>query len=129
MFSVSLVVCRFRDPPILQAHNNSDIILRLPMGKRIRDIRWLSVWCRRFTVSVLAKGRLSPDRCGYFAVIATIRRALGSFSDSVDSVAYIRHVHHRPLSIERCYRDNEQTAAASILSALTIDGLSEIARM
>lgn len=39
-----------RDPPVLKAHNNSDIILRLPMGKRIRDIRWLSVWCRRFTV-------------------------------------------------------------------------------
>ncbi|KAM8703020.1 hypothetical protein ACLKA7_005376 [Drosophila subpalustris] len=38
------------DPPILQAHNNTDIILRLPMGKRIKDIRWLSVWCRRFTV-------------------------------------------------------------------------------
>lgn len=44
------ILCHFRDPPILQAHNNSDIILRLPMGKRIRDIRWLSVWCRRFTV-------------------------------------------------------------------------------
>ncbi|XP_066247644.1 protein Skeletor, isoforms B/C isoform X1 [Euwallacea similis] len=39
-----------RDPPILKAHNNTNIILRLPMGKRIRDIRWLSVWCRRFTV-------------------------------------------------------------------------------
>ncbi|XP_065354155.1 protein Skeletor, isoforms B/C isoform X2 [Calliphora vicina] len=38
------------DPPILKAHNNTDIILRLPMGKRIKDIRWLSVWCRRFTV-------------------------------------------------------------------------------
>ncbi|BFF91520.1 protein Skeletor [Drosophila madeirensis] len=38
------------DPPILQAHNKTDIILRLPMGKRIKDIRWLSVWCRRFTV-------------------------------------------------------------------------------
>ncbi|XP_064550220.1 protein Skeletor, isoforms B/C isoform X1 [Drosophila montana] len=38
------------DPPVLQAHNNTDIILRLPMGKRIKDIRWLSVWCRRFTV-------------------------------------------------------------------------------
>lgn len=43
----------FREPPILQAHNNSDIILKLPMGKRIRDIRWLSVWCRRFTVSFI----------------------------------------------------------------------------
>ncbi|XP_076250589.1 protein Skeletor, isoforms B/C [Rhynchophorus ferrugineus] len=41
---------RGRDPPVLKAHNNTDIILRLPMGKRIRDIRWLSVWCRRFTV-------------------------------------------------------------------------------
>ncbi|KAH8374669.1 hypothetical protein KR200_003355, partial [Drosophila serrata] len=38
------------DPPILQAHNGTDILLRLPMGKRIKDIRWLSVWCRRFTV-------------------------------------------------------------------------------
>ncbi|XP_048522667.1 protein Skeletor, isoforms B/C isoform X2 [Dendroctonus ponderosae] len=41
---------RERDPPVLKSHNNTDIILRLPMGKRIRDIRWLSVWCRRFTV-------------------------------------------------------------------------------
>lgn len=39
-----------RDPPVLMAYNNTDVILRLPMGKRIRDIRWLSVWCRRFTV-------------------------------------------------------------------------------
>ncbi|CAH0554651.1 unnamed protein product [Brassicogethes aeneus] len=39
-----------RDPPQLSAYNNTDVILRLPNGKRIRDIRWLSVWCRRFTV-------------------------------------------------------------------------------
>nr|XP_008197570.1 PREDICTED: protein Skeletor, isoforms B/C isoform X2 [Tribolium castaneum] len=39
-----------REPPVLRAYNNTNIILRLPMGKRIRDIRWLSVWCRRFTV-------------------------------------------------------------------------------
>ncbi|KAI8422957.1 hypothetical protein MSG28_014057 [Choristoneura fumiferana] len=38
-----------RDPPILTAHSNSDIMLRLPGGKRLRDIKWLSVWCRRFT--------------------------------------------------------------------------------
>lgn len=37
-------------PPVLHAHNNTDVILRLPMGKRLRDIKWLSVWCRRFTV-------------------------------------------------------------------------------
>ncbi|XP_046627738.1 protein Skeletor, isoforms B/C [Neodiprion virginianus] len=39
-----------RDPPVLKAYNNSDIILRLPQGNRIRDIKWLSVWCQRFTV-------------------------------------------------------------------------------
>lgn len=47
--------CRlcFRDPPVLGAYRNADVILRLPNGKRIRDIRWLSVWCRRFTVRIL----------------------------------------------------------------------------
>lgn len=44
------IISFFRDPPVLKAFNNTDVILRLPMGKRIRDIRWLSVWCRRFTV-------------------------------------------------------------------------------
>ncbi|XP_067210806.1 protein Skeletor, isoforms B/C isoform X2 [Linepithema humile] len=39
-----------RDPQQLTAYNYSDIILKLPGGKRIRDIKWLSVWCRRFTV-------------------------------------------------------------------------------
>lgn len=38
------------DPRVLGAYNYTDIILRLPGGKRIRDIKWLSVWCRRFTV-------------------------------------------------------------------------------
>lgn len=50
MFNLKLFFFH-REPPVLQAHNRTDIILRLPMGKRIRDIRWLSVWCRRFTVS------------------------------------------------------------------------------
>ncbi|XP_050532309.1 protein Skeletor, isoforms B/C-like [Daktulosphaira vitifoliae] len=39
------------EPPPLQTHNNSNIILRLPPNKRIKDIKWLSVWCRRFTVN------------------------------------------------------------------------------
>ncbi|XP_043677738.1 protein Skeletor, isoforms B/C isoform X1 [Vespula pensylvanica] len=39
-----------RDPPVLKAFDNTDIVLRLPQGKRLRDIKWLSVWCRRFTV-------------------------------------------------------------------------------
>lgn len=48
LFNNILSFCR--DPPVLRAFNNTDVILRLPMGKRIRDIKWLSVWCRRFTV-------------------------------------------------------------------------------
>lgn len=42
--------CEFREPPILQVHNGSNLVLKLPQGKRIRDIKWISVWCRRFTV-------------------------------------------------------------------------------
>ncbi|CAL7946334.1 unnamed protein product [Xylocopa violacea] len=40
-----------REPEVLKAYNNTDIILKLPDGIRIRDIKWLSVWCRRFTVN------------------------------------------------------------------------------
>ncbi|XP_048505189.1 protein Skeletor, isoforms B/C isoform X2 [Athalia rosae] len=39
-----------RDPPALKAYNNTDVILRLPQGHRIRNIKWLSIWCQRFTV-------------------------------------------------------------------------------
>ncbi|XP_029156481.1 protein Skeletor, isoforms B/C isoform X2 [Nylanderia fulva] len=38
------------DPRVLGAYNHTDVILKLPGAKRIRDIKWLSVWCRRFTV-------------------------------------------------------------------------------
>ncbi|XP_076750805.1 protein Skeletor, isoforms B/C isoform X2 [Xylocopa sonorina] len=40
-----------REPKVLKTYNNTDIILKLPDGIRIRDIKWLSVWCRRFTVN------------------------------------------------------------------------------
>lgn len=40
-----------RDPPVLNTFKDQDVILRLPLGKRLRDIKWLSVWCRRFTVN------------------------------------------------------------------------------
>lgn len=53
IFSLFFSFFSCSEPPILKAHNNTDIILRLPMGKRIKDIRWLSVWCRRFTVFIL----------------------------------------------------------------------------
>ncbi|RZF32736.1 hypothetical protein LSTR_LSTR005929 [Laodelphax striatellus] len=40
-----------RDPPILGRYHMADVILKLPQGKRVRDIQWLAVWCRRFTVN------------------------------------------------------------------------------
>ncbi|XP_076244661.1 protein Skeletor, isoforms B/C [Calliopsis andreniformis] len=35
---------------VLPAFNYTDIMLKLPDGKRFRDIKWFSIWCRRFTV-------------------------------------------------------------------------------
>ncbi|CAK9799996.1 Protein Skeletor, isoforms B/C [Anthophora plagiata] len=40
-----------REPKVLKMYNDTDIILKLPDGIRVRDINWLSVWCRRFTVN------------------------------------------------------------------------------
>ncbi|XP_026669797.1 protein Skeletor, isoforms B/C isoform X2 [Ceratina calcarata] len=40
-----------RQPEALRAYNYTDIFLKLPDGKRIRDIKYLSVWCSRFTVN------------------------------------------------------------------------------
>ncbi|XP_074107985.1 protein Skeletor, isoforms B/C [Cotesia typhae] len=39
-----------REPQVLKAYHNENVVLKLPQGKKIRDIRWLAVWCRRFTV-------------------------------------------------------------------------------
>lgn len=50
------------DPRVLEAYNYTDVILKLPGGKRIRDIKWLSVWCRRFTVSKLQRSILIFER-------------------------------------------------------------------
>ncbi|XP_076391454.1 protein Skeletor, isoforms B/C isoform X2 [Megachile rotundata] len=48
------------DPPVLKSYNYTDILLKLPDGKQIRDIKWLSVWCRRFTVN-FADVYIKPD--------------------------------------------------------------------
>ncbi|XKL66519.1 hypothetical protein PGB90_009939 [Kerria lacca] len=52
-------------PPILKAHNGTGIILKLPDGKKLKDIRWISVWYRRFTVNfgeVLIPSDLEPPK-------------------------------------------------------------------
>ena len=40
-----------REPPYLQRMKNEDVLLKLPHGMKMRDVRWLSIWCRRFTVN------------------------------------------------------------------------------
>ncbi|XP_065556383.1 protein Skeletor, isoforms B/C-like isoform X2 [Artemia franciscana] len=39
-----------RDAAPLKRFESEDILLKLPPGTKVRDLRWLSVWCRRFTV-------------------------------------------------------------------------------
>ncbi|BES96550.1 Electron transfer DM13 [Nesidiocoris tenuis] len=54
-----------KDPPVLRAYNKTDVILKLPPGRKLRDIKWLSVWCRRFTVNfgeVFIPPNLEPPR-------------------------------------------------------------------
>ena len=50
---ITMCVKIFRDPEPLKAFSNADVLLKLPYGVKVRDIKWLSVWCRRFTVSYL----------------------------------------------------------------------------
>ncbi|XP_076280372.1 protein Skeletor, isoforms B/C isoform X1 [Lasioglossum baleicum] len=40
------------DPEKLGAYNNADVLLELPAGKKLRDMSWLSVWCKRFAMSL-----------------------------------------------------------------------------
>ena len=39
------------EAPKLKRMKNKDILLTLPGTLKIRDIKWLSVWCKRFTVN------------------------------------------------------------------------------
>ena len=35
----------------LKKMKNKDVLLTLPGTLKIRDIKWLSIWCKRFTVN------------------------------------------------------------------------------
>ena len=50
--------CSRGPPKVLQLYTNADIVLRLPAGLKVQDMKWLSIWCRRFTVSTDGKSRL-----------------------------------------------------------------------
>lgn len=45
----------FRDVPPLERQNGTDVVLILPEGLKVKDIRWLAIWCTRFTVSIILK--------------------------------------------------------------------------
>ena len=43
----------YHDPlaPVLGRFEGEDLLLHLPPGLTVEEIRWLSVWCRAFTVN------------------------------------------------------------------------------
>ncbi|XP_063369261.1 protein Skeletor, isoforms B/C isoform X2 [Cydia amplana] len=88
-----------RDPPILTAHTNTDILLRLPGGKRLKDIKWLSVWCRRFTVNfgdVFIPPGLDPPRPRVLPELKRLAHGLRSGNISVldAKTFYIPNLHY-----------------------------------
>jgi len=38
-------------PQVLREFYNEEVLLQLPSNLKVNDIKWISVWCRRFTVS------------------------------------------------------------------------------
>ncbi|XP_035441605.1 protein Skeletor, isoforms B/C isoform X3 [Spodoptera frugiperda] len=88
-----------RDPPILSAHSNTDILLKLPGGKRLRDIKWISVWCRRFTVNfgdVFIPPGLDPPRPRVLPEFKRLAHGLRSGNISVldAKTFYIPNLHY-----------------------------------
>ncbi|XP_043267996.1 protein Skeletor, isoforms B/C [Venturia canescens] len=88
-----------RDPPVLTAYNNTDIILRLPQGKRIRDIKWLSVWCRRFTVNfgeVFIPENLEVPKTRVLPEFSRLAHGLSSGNISIldSKTIYIPNLHY-----------------------------------
>jgi hypothetical protein len=51
--------------PLLGAYNGKDITLTLPEGWKMSDIKWISVWCRKFSVNfgelVVPEGFKAPE--------------------------------------------------------------------
>jgi hypothetical protein len=39
------------DPPSLKKMRNENVLLSLPGELKVSDIRWIAIWCRRFTVN------------------------------------------------------------------------------
>ncbi|KAL7307222.1 hypothetical protein TKK_0000944 [Trichogramma kaykai] len=50
-----------RNPSPLGYYKNADILLKLPYNMRVRDIKYLSVWCQRFTDNIVAAAAVAAD--------------------------------------------------------------------
>ena len=46
-----IVTLFLKDPPSLKKTRNENVLLTLPEDLKVSDIRWLSIWCMRFTVN------------------------------------------------------------------------------
>ncbi|KAF0293008.1 Protein Skeletor, isoforms B/C [Amphibalanus amphitrite] len=73
---------RSRGPDkVLQRYNGADIVLRLPAGLKVQEMKWLSIWCRRFTVNfgdVFIPERLVPPRKVQLGKFSTLAHGVSS---------------------------------------------------
>ncbi|RWS22358.1 protein Skeletor: isoforms B/C-like protein, partial [Leptotrombidium deliense] len=35
----------------LKGYNNENLILKMPEGRKISDVKWISIWCKKFTIN------------------------------------------------------------------------------
>ena len=66
---------------VLQHHHNADIVLRLPAGLKVQEMKWLSIWCRRFKVNfgdVVIPAHLVPPRKRRLDKFSTLAHGVSS---------------------------------------------------
>ena len=75
---------------------NKDILLTLPGTLKIRDIKWLSVWCKRFTVNYgeiyIPKNLEIPEKVvSAFRLNSSVQQSLQSFFMTNNKRLIINH--------------------------------------
>ncbi|XP_046462387.1 protein Skeletor, isoforms B/C-like isoform X2 [Daphnia pulex] len=88
-----------KEPPVLGRYDNKDVLLKLPLGVKVRDLRWLSVWCRRFAVdfgSVLFPADLDPPKPRILSEFKRLAHGLRSGSVTIldAKTIYIPNLHY-----------------------------------
>ena len=66
---------RERAPPGLKRMTNENVLLTLPGNYKVTDIRWLAVWCTRFTVNY---GEVYIPKTGLSIPKSVVSIAIGS---------------------------------------------------